>query len=208
MSGAAGSATPNIGAVVWFTGLPSSGKSTIAREVYRQLLDRHCAVELLDGSEVRESLSRGLGFSREDREENVRRIGYVAKLLSRNGVIAICAAVSPFRATRDEVRRNTTNFLEVYVECPVEVAEARDSDGMYARARRGEIEEFTGVNAPYEPPTAPEVHIRADRESAVDAAWKVTRTLEMIGVIPEGPAAAGASQEDDIRRRLASLGYL
>ncbi len=208
MSAAAPNAAPNIGAVVWFTGLPSSGKSTIAREVYRQLLDRHCAVELLDGSEVRESLSRGLGFSREDREENVRRIGYVAKLLSRNGVIAICAAVSPFRATRDEVRRNTTNFLEVYVECPVEVAEARDTDGMYARARRGEIEEFTGVNAPYEAPPTPEVHIRADRESASDAAWKVLRTLEMVGVIPEGPATAATSQEDDIRRRLASLGYL
>lgn len=200
--------TQNHGAVVWFTGLPSSGKSTIAREVYRQLIERNCAVELLDGSEVRESLSRGLGFSREDREENVRRIGYVAKLLSRNGVIAICAAVSPFRATRDEVRQNTTNFLEVYVECPIAVAEARDTDGMYARARSGEIEEFTGVNAPYEPPSAPEVHIHADRESARDAAWKVMRTLEMVGIIPSVEDASQGTQEDDIRRRLASLGYL
>lgn len=200
--------TQNFGAVVWFTGLPSSGKSTIAREVARQLTERQCAVELLDGSEVRESLSRGLGFSREDREENVRRIGYVAKLLSRNGVIAICAAVSPFRATRDEVRRNTTNFLEVYVECPVEVAESRDTDGMYARARRGDIEEFTGVNAPYEAPNAPEVHIRSDRESVEDATWKVMRTLEMIGIIPGPDAAEHTAQEDDIRRRLASLGYL
>ena len=122
--------TKNYGAVVWFTGLPSSGKSTIAREVYRQLLDRGFATELLDGAEVRESLSRGLGFSPEDREENVRRIGYVAKLLSRNGVIAICAAVSPYRASREEVRKNTTNFIEVYVECPVDVAESRDADGM------------------------------------------------------------------------------
>lgn len=200
--------TQNHGAVVWFTGLPSSGKSTIAHAVYSQLLERGLAVELLDGSEVRESLSRGLGFSREDREENVRRIGYVAKLLSRNGVIAICAAVSPFRATRDEVRRNTTNFLEVFVDCPVAVAEARDPDGMYARARRGEIEEFTGVNAPYEPPDAPEVHIHADRESVADAAWRVLRTLEMIGIIPSAPARASTQQEDDIRRRLASLGYL
>lgn len=200
--------THNQGAVVWFTGLPSSGKSTIAHEVYRRLYDRGYAVELLDGSEVRESLSRGLGFSREDREENVRRIGYVAKLLSRNGVIAICAAVSPFRATRDEVRRNTKNFLEIYVDCPVEVAESRDTDGMYARARRGEIIEFTGVNAPYEAPTAPEVHIHAERESAADAAWKVMRTLEMIGIIPGEPEEARSSQEDDIRRRLASLGYL
>jgi adenylyl-sulfate kinase len=200
--------TQNHGAVVWFTGLPSSGKSTIAHAVYSQLLERGLAVELLDGSEVRESLSRGLGFSREDREENVRRIGYVAKLLSRNGVIAICAAVSPFRATRDEVRRNTTNFLEVFVDCPVAVAEARDPDGMYARARRGEIEEFTGVNAPYEPPESPEVHIHAERESVHDAAWKVMRTLEMIGIIPSAPEVERSQQEDDIRRRLASLGYL
>jgi len=200
--------TQNYGAVVWFTGLPSSGKSTIAQAVYRQLLDRGFAVELLDGSEVRESLSRGLGFSRQDREENVRRIGYVAKLLSRNGVVAICAAVSPFRATRDEVRRNTTNFLEIYVECPVEVAESRDGDGMYARARRGEIEEFTGVNAPYEPPEAPEVHIRSDRESAEEGAWKVLRTLEMIGIIPSTREGERSQQDDDIRRRLASLGYL
>ncbi|HMN08437.1 MAG TPA: adenylyl-sulfate kinase [Gemmatimonadaceae bacterium] len=200
--------TQNRGAVVWFTGLPSSGKSTIAQAVYHRLLDRGVAVELLDGSEVRESLSRGLGFSREDREENVRRIGYVAKLLSRNGVVAICAAVSPYRATRDEVRRNTTGFVEVYVDCPVDVAEARDTDGLYARARRGEIEEFTGVNAPYEPPEAPEVHIRAERESVHEAAWKVLRTLEMIGIIPSAPEQARSQQEEDIRRRLASLGYL
>lgn len=200
--------TQNRGAVVWFTGLPSSGKSTIAQAVYQRLLDRGVAVELLDGSEVRESLSRGLGFSREDREENVRRIGYVAKLLSRNGVVAICAAVSPYRATRDEVRRNTTGFVEVYVDCPVDVAEARDTDGLYARARRGEIEEFTGVNAPYEPPEAPEVHIRAERESVHEAAWKVLRTLEMIGIIPSAPEQARSQQEEDIRRRLASLGYL
>ena len=200
--------TQNHGAVAWFTGLPSSGKSTIANDVYRRLLDRGFAVELLDGSEVRESLSRGLGFSHEDREEHVRRIGYVAKLLSRNGVIAICAAVSPYRATRDEVRRNTTNFLEIYVECPVSVAESRDTDGMYAKARRGELHDFTGVNAAYEAPEAPEVHIHSDREPADAAAWKVLRTLEMIGVIPGAPESERSAQEDDIRRRLASLGYL
>jgi adenylyl-sulfate kinase len=193
------------GATVWFTGIPSSGKSTIAREVYQHLVDRGCPVELLDGAEVRESLSRGLGFSREDREENVRRIGYVAKLLSRNGVVAICAAVSPYRASRAEVRRNTTNFVEVYVECPVEVAEARDTDGMYARARRGEIEEFTGVNAPYEPPEAPEVHIRSDRETVADGVQEVLRSLESRGVVP--PAGRGTPQEAEIQRRLASLGY-
>lgn len=193
------------GATVWFTGIPSSGKSTIAREVYQRLIDRGCAVELLDGAEVRESLSRGLGFSREDREENVRRIGYVAKLLSRNGVVAICAAVSPYRASRAEVRRNTTSFVEVYVECPVEVAEARDTDGMYARARRGEIEEFTGVNAPYEAPEAPEVHIRSDQETVEEGVAKVLRVLEAKEVAP--PEGNISLQEAEIQRRLASLGY-
>lgn len=196
------------GAVIWFTGLPSSGKSTIARAVYDQLLQKGCSAELLDGAEVRESLSRGLGFSREDREENVRRIGYVAKLLSRNGVITICAAVSPYRATRAEVRHNTTNFIEVYVECPVEVAAARDVDGMYARARRGEMEEFTGVNAPYEEPLEPEVHIRSDVEPAGSAAWKIIRSLELIGIIAPDDGAPRPPQEDEIRRRLAALGYI
>jgi len=196
------------GAAVWFTGLPSSGKSTVARAVYDQLLQRGCRVELLDGAEVRESLSRGLGFSPEDREENVRRIGYVAKLLSRNGVIAICAAVSPYQATRNEVRHNTTNFIEVYVECPLEVAASRDVDGLYAKARRGEIEEFTGVNAPYEAPLEPEVHIRSDVEAVATAAWKVVRSLELIGIIPPDDAATRLPDEDDIRRRLAALGYI
>ena len=170
---------------MWFTGLPSSGKSTIAREVFQRLLDRGLLVELLDGAEVRESLSRGLSFSREDREEHIRRIGYVAKLLSRNGVLAICAAVSPYRATRDEVRRNTPTFVEIYVECPVDVAEQRDTDGWYQRARRGEVEEFTGVNAPYEPPLVPEVHIRSDRESVDEAASRVIAKLEGMSIIPD-----------------------
>ena len=193
------------GATLWFTGLPSSGKSTIAREVFQRLLDRGLPVELLDGAEVRESLSRGLTFSREDREEHIRRIGYVAKLLSRNGVIAICAAVSPYRATRDEVRRNTRRFIEIYVECPVSVAEQRDTDGWYPRARRGEVEEFTGVNAPYEPPLSPEVHIHSDTESVDAAATRVIARLEDLEVIPRGFDEARA--QDEIRRRLASLGF-
>jgi adenylyl-sulfate kinase len=192
------------GATLWFTGLPSSGKSTIARAVQQRLLDRGLPVELLDGAEVRESLSRGLGFSKEDREEHNRRMGYVAKLLSRNGVIAICAAVSPYRATRDEVRRHTQNFVEVYVECPVEVAEQRDTDGWYARARRGEVEEFTGINAPYEPPSAPEVHIRTDLESVEAAAAKVISRLEESEIIPR---PVDERSQDEMRRRLAALGY-
>jgi adenylyl-sulfate kinase len=192
------------GATIWFTGLPSSGKSTIARVVFQRLIDRGLAVELLDGAEVRESLSRGLSFSKEDREEHIRRIGYVAKLLSRNGVIAICAAVSPYRATRDEVRRNTKRFVEVYVECPVEVAEQRDTDGWYARARRGEVEEFTGVNAPYEPPLSPEVHVRSDLETVDEAATKVIVRLEELDLVPRFDEARA---QDEIRRRLAALGF-
>jgi adenylyl-sulfate kinase len=191
--------------VLWFTGLPSSGKSTIAREVFQRLLDRGLMVELLDGAEVRESLSRGLTFSREDREEHNRRIGYVAKLLSRNNVFAVCAAVSPYRDTRDEIRRNTRNFVEIYVECPVSVAEQRDTDGWYARARRGEVEEFTGVNAPYEPPLAPEVHIRSDAESIGDAASKVMARLEELHLVPR---MIDEKAQDELRKRLAALGYL
>jgi adenylyl-sulfate kinase len=195
------------GATVWFTGLPSSGKSTIARDVYQRLVDRGCAVELLDGAEVRESLSRGLGFSHEDREENVRRIGFVAKLLSRNGVIAICASVSPYRATRQEVRQNSSCFVEVYVECPVEVAESRDADGLYAKARSGELRDFTGVSDPYEEPLAPEVHIHSDQETVDAAAWKVLRTLELLGIVSPVGEDEGGTLESDVRRKLASLGY-
>lgn len=196
------------GAVVWFTGLPSSGKSTIARALYERLLARGIAVELLDGSEVRESLSRGLGFSREDREEHVRRMGYVAKLLSRNGVIAICAAVSPYRSTRDEVRRNTTNFVEVFVDCPVEVAEERDSEGWYARARRGEVPEFTGVNGPYEPPLTPEVHIRSDVEAVDQGVLLVERALGARGALPAAANANAVVTDQELRRRLQALGHI
>lgn len=195
------------GMVLWFTGLPSSGKSSIAREVYRRLLDRGLPVELLDGAEVRESLSRGLGFSPEDREEHLRRMGYVAKLLSRNGVVVIGAAVSPYRATRREIRANVTNFVEVFVDCPVEVAEQRDTDGWYARARRGEVGDFTGVNAPYEVPEAPEVHVHSDRESVEEAAQRVVEALEARGLVPAEAALERERREEEVRRRLAALGY-
>jgi adenylylsulfate kinase len=194
------------GITLWFTGIPASGKSAIAREVRDLLSQRGLPVELLDGPEVRQSLSRGLGFTHEDREENVRRIGYVAKLLSRNGVIAICAAVSPYRATRDEIREHVTNFVEVYVECPVSVAEQRDTDGLYARARAGVIDDFTGVSDPYEPPERPEVHIRSDEESIASAAKKVVKTLELLQLIP--PMEDGFPDADELRRRLRGLGYI
>lgn len=194
------------GITLWFTGIPASGKSAIARETRDLLTNRGLPVELLDGPEVRQSLSRGLGFTREDREENARRIGYVAKLLSRNGVIAICAAVSPYRATRDEIRAHVTNFVEVYVECPVEIAEQRDAEGLYARARAGVIDDFTGVSDPYEPPIRPEVHIRSDQETVASAARKVVKSLELLQLIP--PMDDGFPDADELRRRLRGLGYI
>ena len=196
------------GATLWFTGLPSSGKSTIARAVEQLLLDRRCRVERLGGPEIRQSLSRGLGFSPADREEHVRRIGYVAKLLSRNGVIVLCATISPYRASRDEIRRNVTNYIEIFVDAPLAVAEQRDTKGLYAKARRGEIADFTGVDAPYEAPESPEVHIDAVRESAEQAAAKVVRTLELIGLIPPAEDGMQLPDEDEVRRRLAGLGYI
>lgn len=195
------------GITLWFTGIPSSGKSAIAHRVYDLLLRRGLPAELLDGPEVRQSLSRGLGFTREDREENVRRIGYVAKLLSRNGVIAICAAVSPYRATRAEIRRHVTNFVEVFVDCPVSIAEERDPEGLYARARAGMIDDFTGISDPYEPPDAPEVHIHSDREPLEQAAAKVVKTLELLQLIPT-VSDDGFPDEEELRRRLRGLGYI
>jgi adenylyl-sulfate kinase len=175
--------------------------------VFEALQARGIPTELLDGSEVRESLSRGLGFGREDREEHARRMGYVAKLLSRNGVIAMISAVSPYRATRDEVRRNVTNFVEVFVDCPVDECERRDAEGRYERARRGEIPEFTGVSAPYEAPERPEVHIFAAQESPESAAWKVLHTLELLHLVPPSADSGRSAQEEEIQQRLAALGY-
>src|SRR5690349_19254666 len=133
---------------VWFTGLPCSGKTTLARALAARLLEMNVLVEILDGDAVRENLSKGLGFSREDRDANVRRIAYVANLLARNGVPTIVAAVSPYRSARAEARARSSVFIEVYVECPLEVCEARDVKGMYAKARAGTLPHFTGVGDP------------------------------------------------------------
>src|SRR3954464_14404671 len=150
---------------LWFTGLSAAGKATVARLVADELQARGEAVEILDGDEVRRHLSYGLGYSRADREENLRRIAYVTDLLSRNGVYVITAAISPFRATRDEVRlRLGERFVEVYVRAPLEVCAKRDPKGLYAKALRGEIPNFTGVSDPYEPPLDPEITLHTSRE--------------------------------------------
>ena len=153
------------GATIWFTGLSGAGKSTVASLVEAELRRRAEPVEVLDGDVVRTNLSKGLGFSKEDRDENIRRIGFVCNLLSRHGVFALAAAISPYREIRDEVRAAAAGkFLEVYVDCPIEECARRDVKGLYAKAFAGEIKNFTGVSDPYEPPLKPEVSLRTAEE--------------------------------------------
>lgn len=148
-----------VGCTVWFTGLSGAGKTTLAEAVAKDLRARGRRVEILDGDEVRKHLTKGLGFSKEGRDENIRRIGYVAHLLSRNGVMAIVAVISPYRAIRDEVRALIGDFVEVHMSAPLDVCESRDAKGLYRKARAGEIKGFTGIDDPYEPPLKPELAI-------------------------------------------------
>jgi adenylylsulfate kinase len=166
------------GKTVWLTGLPSAGKTTIARAVEKRLLDEGRKVEVLDGDVVRTHLTTGLGFSREDRDENVRRIGFVANLLSRNGVIVLASVISPYRSVRDELREmHQGRFVEVHVSTPVEVCSERDVKGLYAKQRSGEISGLTGVDDPYEPPLSPEVTIPTHELSIGEAAERVLEAL-------------------------------
>jgi bifunctional enzyme CysN/CysC len=171
-------AQPHRGLTVWFTGLSASGKTTLCRAVHERLAARGCRLELLDGDTVRKHLSKGLGFSREDRNENIRRIGFVAGLLTRNGVIALAAAISPYRAVRDEVRASIGDFVEVYVNAPLEVCESRDPKGLYRQARAGQLPAFTGIDDPYEPPLKPEVECRTDREPLEECIAKVLGAID------------------------------
>ena len=169
------------GFVVWFTGLSGSGKSTLASLLASELPRRGVHVESLDGDVVRTHLSKGLGFSREDCDTNIRRIGFVAKLLARSGACAITAAISPYREVRDEQRRAIGRFFEVYCECPIEVLQQRDVKGLYARALAGEIKGFTGVDDPYEPPAAPELVVHTDREAPRESLDRIIAKLEELG---------------------------
>jgi adenylyl-sulfate kinase len=169
---------PDSGLCLWFTGLSGAGKSTIANLVVAELAARGHRVELLDGDEVREHLSKGLGFSKEDRDTNIRRIGWVAKVLARNGVVAVTAAISPYRELRDEMRSWIDNFIEVYIATPFEVCEDRDVKGLYAKARAGEIPQFTGLNDPYEPPLAPEITVETEGHTPEESAAAVVDWLE------------------------------
>jgi adenylylsulfate kinase len=174
-----GSAQPQAGLALWFTGLPGAGKSTVASAVHETLAARGMRVELLDGDVVRTNLSRELGFSKEDRETNIRRIAFVADLLSRNGVVAITAAISPYRSMRDEARELMgERFVEIHVNAPLEECIRRDPKGLYAKAQRGEIADFTGVSQPYEPPVSPEVELDTRLETPEESAQKVIAFVE------------------------------
>ena len=165
------------GVVIWFTGLSGSGKTTIAHLVEDKLLAAGVPVEILDGDVVRENLSKGLGFSKEDRDTNIRRIAFVAHLLQRNGTFVITAAISPYRAVREEARAMCKDFVEVFADAPLEVCEERDTKGLYAKARAGEIKGFTGIDDPYEPPAGPEVVCHTDTEQVEESAQKVIDKL-------------------------------
>jgi adenylylsulfate kinase len=174
---------PPQGIVVWFTGLSGAGKTTLVSHLEPLLRDAGYPVEVLDGDVVREHLSKGLGFSREDRDTNVRRIGFVANLLAKHGVIVLVSAISPYRDTRREVLNAAVRSVEVFVDAPLAVVSQRDVKGLYARALRGEIPHFTGVSDPYEPPTNPEVHLETHRFGLQSCLDQVLASLEQFGIV-------------------------
>jgi len=182
------------GFTLWFTGLSGAGKSTLSQLVANRLGAQGAQVELLDGDVVRTRLSKGLGFSKEDRDENIRRIGFVCELLSRNGVIAIAAAISPYRAIRDELRASIPNFVEIYVTCPLEILIERDVKGLYKKAMAGEIAHFTGITDPYEPPLRPELTVDSSQESAEESSQRVWQALESMGLISFGRSVSSSAR--------------
>ncbi|ALW88598.1 adenylyl-sulfate kinase [Deinococcus actinosclerus] len=167
------------GRVVWLTGLSGAGKSTLASALYAELLARGVAAELLDGDAVRENLSKGLGFSKADRDTNVRRIGFVAGLLAKHGVTVLVSAISPYADTRREVLSGLPNALEVFVDAPLDVVTARDVKGLYLKAIAGEIPHFTGVSDPYEAPEHPDLHLRTDRISVEEGVGQLLEALKL-----------------------------
>ncbi len=172
------------GVTIWFTGLSGAGKTTITQALAEKLRENDYGIEVLDGDVVRTNLTKGLGFSKEDRDINIRRIGFVAHLLTRNGVVVLVSAISPYRAVREEVREMVGDFVEVFVNAPLNVCEDRDVKGLYKRARAGEIKQFTGIDDPYEPPANPEVECRTDLEELSESVAKVLNKLEELGYLP------------------------
>ncbi|MDA2920572.1 adenylyl-sulfate kinase [Desulfobacterota bacterium AH_259_B03_O07] len=173
------------GFTVWFTGLPSSGKSTLARLIEKRLTDNGFHTEVLDGDEVRLRLSKGLGYSKEDRDENIRRISYVASIITRCGAIAITCAISPYRNIREEARKEIGRFVEVYVKCPVEECIKRDIKGLYKKALSGEIPNFTGISDPYEEPLKADIVVETNNETIEESSNKILSYLTKFGYLAE-----------------------
>jgi adenylylsulfate kinase len=199
----------NRGFTLWFTGLPCTGKSTLAELVAKEFERRGRGVEILDGDVVRTNLTKGLTFSKEDRDENIRRIGFVCGLLSKHGAIAISAAISPYRAVRDEVRSKIENFIEIFVDTPLELCIQRDVKGMYKKALAGEMKNFTGISDPYEPPLHPELVIETQKEGPEQSAARIVEKVEQVGFVdPAHEPAYTPAEGERIRERLVKLGYI
>jgi len=196
---------------LWFTGFSGAGKSTNAFNVYMELKRRGSKVELLDGDIIRTNFSRGLGFSRKDRDINIRRIGFISYLLNKNDIISIVAAISPYRQTRQQNRRLLENYIEVFCDCPLTVLEKRDPKGLYKRARSGEIGSFTGISDPYEPPQDPEIIVRSGPETTGESFGKVLSYLEDNRHVPCKADCIlndySKEDEDRVKRHLISLGF-
>src|SRR5215831_1840661 len=193
------------GCTIWFTGLSGAGKSTLSEAIQERLTAMGRNVEILDGDIVRTHLSKGLGFSREDRNTNIQRIGFVCSLLTRNGVICIAAAISPYREAREWARNEIGNFVEVYIKCPIEVCRKRDVKGLYKLADEGKITGFTGVDDPYEEPEHPELVIETDKETIEESVGRIFAKLEELGYLEPEEMPEEARIVTD---RLVALGYL
>ena len=194
---------------VWFTGISRSGKNTIASAVRERLRQRGLQVEALDSARLRREINRSLGFTRQEVEANVLRLGYECQMLNRNGVIAVASAVSPYRDSRDKVREAVGRFVEVHCRCPMEELIRRDDSGLFERARRGEVQHVAGINAPYEEPLKPEILLNTDQLNIEESVANTIATLEVLGRIERVESACYSPEaEEVIRQRLQDLGYL
>ena len=196
----------NVGFTIWFTGLSGSGKSTLSTMLQERLGERGRNVEILDGDIVRTHLSKGLTFSKEDRDTNIKRIAFVCSLLTRNGVATVSAAISPYREARAWARKEIGNFVEVYVKCPIEVCRQRDVKGLYKLADEGKLKGFTGVDDPYEEPANPELVIETDKETPEQSVQRILHKLQELGYLE--PEDEHSDEAEQVTYRLAELGYL
>jgi adenylyl-sulfate kinase len=198
------------GFTVWFTGLSGAGKTALALKLEQVFRERGLKVERLDGDIVRKALTRDLGFSKEDRDMNIERVAFVAKLLTRNGVAVLCSFISPYRERRAKSRVEIGNFVEVYCQASLDALVERDVKGLYKKALAGELQNFTGVSDPYEEPENPEVVVETDKETIEESLAKIVRKLEKLGYVPsaETADAYSAEEEEQVEARLRALGYL